>query len=171
MIPLRPTELLSALNREGVDYVLIGGLAAAIRGTTRVTRDIDIAYATPSRNLERLCEVLNRFEPRRIRLGVASDTITMLSPELLKHDGVLQLSTTLGEVDLLNLVDGFKSYGGVKKLSEPCDLPNVSGSVYVMNIDGLLKAKRAMNRPKDRQDIVELDAIKQIPAAGPPSQD
>jgi hypothetical protein len=159
MNPMRPAELLEALSSERVDFVLVGGLAATIRGTTRVTRDIDIAYSTEGRNLERLCAVINRYEPRRIVLGEPSSGILTLTPAILKRDGVLQLSTSLGEVDLLNRIEGFKSYGAIKKLAEPYVLPGKEIHVAVLSVEGLLKAKRAMKRPKDQHDIVELEAL------------
>jgi len=164
MKPMQPAQLLAALVAERVDFVLIGGLAATIRGTTRVTRDIDIAYATHASNLKRLCAVLNRYDPMPIDLGQVHGDVIALTPDLLKSKGVLQLSTSLGEVDLLNRVEGFKSYGAIQKLSEDYILPNAAGIVSVLSIDGLLKAKRAMNRPKDKQDIVELEALKQAHA-------
>lgn len=159
MKPMQPAVLLPALVAEGVDFVLIGGLAANIRGGTRVTRDIDIAYATHASNLQRLCDVINRFEPQRIDLGRPHGGIITLTPELLKRQGVLQLSTSVGEVDLLNQIEGFKSYGAIRTLSEDYVLPNSAGAVAVLSIDGLLKTKRYMNRPKDVQDILELEAI------------
>src|SRR5271166_1005939 len=116
MKPMQPAVLLPALVTEGVDFVLIGGLAVNIRGGTRVTRDIDIAYATHVRNLERLCTVINRYEPQRIDLGQPHGGVVAITPALLKRQEALQLSTTVGEVDLLNQIEGFKSYGAIKKL-------------------------------------------------------
>jgi hypothetical protein len=163
---MQPAALLAALVAANVDFVLIGGLAATIRGTTRVTRDIDIAYATHAQNLQRLCSILNQYEPQRIDLGEIVGAVMTLTPTMLKQHGVLQLSTALGEVDLLNRIDGFKSYGAIKALSQELTLANGSVTVAVLSIDGLLKTKRAMNRPKDKQDIVELEAIKQAMAIG-----
>jgi hypothetical protein len=164
MKPMQPTELLSALCAEGVDFVLIGGLAGTIRGTTRVTRDIDIAYGTERRNLERICAVLNRYEPEAIFLGKVQAGNLTLTPELLKRSETLQLSTSLGEVDLLNRVEGFKSYGAIKALTTSYPLPGRDVQVPVLSTEGLLKAKRAMSRPKDLQDIVELEALDQMRA-------
>lgn len=49
------------------------------------------------------------FVPQRIFLGDAQSGILRLTPQMLKRDEVLHLSTLLGEVDLLRRVDGFKS--------------------------------------------------------------
>ena len=158
MIPMRPREVLGALIDEKVDFVLIGGLATMIHGGTRVTRDIDIAHATHRGNLERLCRALNRFEPRRIVFGEPTGRVMKLTPELLKRNGVIQLATTAGEVDLLDKIEGFASYSYVKTLSE---IQKLGVPVPVLSAEGLIKTKRAMNRPKDIQDIAELQAIQE----------
>jgi hypothetical protein len=156
MMEMRPRELLGALVDEDVDFVLIGGLAAALHGTTRVTRDIDIAYSTTSANLVRLSRALNRFAPRRLVLGRPQGGVIEITPALLKRERTLQLATSVGEVDLLSSIEGFKSYGFVKRKAEVRD---VGIPVPVLSIEGLVRTKKAMNRPKDQQDIVELQAL------------
>ena len=42
--------------------VVVGGLAANVHGSQRVTKDIDIAYLSESHNVLKLCAVLNRYE-------------------------------------------------------------------------------------------------------------
>lgn len=158
MIPLRPKPLLAALIAERVDFVLVGGLAGAIHGTTRVTKDIDIAYATNAANLARLCTAINQFEPRRMVLGRPEGGILTLTPEMLKRDGILQIATSAGEVDLLDRIQGFSSYGFVRRNAETID---IGVDVPILSIDGLLRAKRAMKRPKDLHDIVELEALQE----------
>ena len=154
---MRPRELLEALNSNKVDVVLIGGVAAALHGTTRVTQDIDIAYASYHENLERLCQVMNALRPHVIGFGGKLSPVE-LTPAMLKHGPVIHLATDVGRVDLLNRVDGFNSYAAVKKLSESYEYEN-GKMATVLSIEGLLKAKRCLKRPKDIQDIVELEAI------------
>ncbi|MDH2910052.1 MAG: hypothetical protein PXZ07_08090 [Candidatus Eremiobacteraeota bacterium] len=158
MIAMRPRELLAALVAEHVDFVLVGGLAAAIHGTTRITRDIDIAYATQAENLDRLCNALNRFEPRRMLLGKPEGKSFSLTVALLKKERVVQLATTIGEVDLLDRIRGFASYGYLRANAEVQDIGVL---VPVLSVGGLLRAKRAMKRPKDLQDILELEALEE----------
>jgi hypothetical protein len=154
---MRPRELLEALNSNKVDVVLIGGLAAALHGTTRVTQDIDVAYASHHENLERLCQVMNALHPHVIGFGGKLSPVE-LTPAKLKEGPVIHLATDAGRVDLLNSVDGFNSYAAVKKLSEPHELGD-GQTATVLSIDGLLKAKRFLTRAKDAQDIAELEAI------------
>jgi hypothetical protein len=163
-----PRPLLEALVEEEVDFVLIGGLAAAIMGTTRVTRDIDIAYATFAENLERLCEVLNRFEPRIKVLGKPTGGVVTLLPVFLRHTRIVQLVTSVGEIDILDRIAGFRTYGQIAKHAQTIDL---GFPVRVLGIEGLIRAKRAMKRPKDLHDIVELEALADAaPGASDPRQ-
>ena len=37
--------LLRVLNESGVEFIVIGGVAAAIHGAIRTTRDLDVVYA------------------------------------------------------------------------------------------------------------------------------
>jgi len=52
--PLGARELLRLLDRHGVRYVVVGGLAATAHGATRVTFDIDVVPEWSDDNLERL---------------------------------------------------------------------------------------------------------------------
>lgn len=153
---MNPQALLLALADERVDYVLVGGLAGSIRGTTRVTKDIDIAYSSHAANLERLCAVLNRFSPRRLILGQPEDDALTLTPDALRREPVLQLATSVGQIDLLNKIEGFATYGTIKKYAE---VEDVGVEAPVLSIEGLIKAKEAMKRPKDVQDLIELRAL------------
>ncbi|MEO9169695.1 MAG: hypothetical protein ABI282_11310 [Candidatus Baltobacteraceae bacterium] len=150
--------MLEALAVNEVDYVLIGGLAAAFHGTTRITRDIDIAYATHRANLERICRVMNAFEPRRVVLGKPEGGVLSLTPEILKRNPALRILTTVGEIDMLDKIEGFATYGLVKTHAQAGD---IGFPVIVLSIEGLIKTKTALKRPKDTQDIVELEAIRE----------
>lgn len=75
---------------------------------------------------------------------------------MLQRERTLQLATSVGEVDLLDSIHGFKSYALVKQNAE---IQDVGVKAPVLSIAGLLRAKRAMQRPKDQQDAVELEAL------------
>lgn len=55
--------LLSALLREQVSFVIIGGIAATLHGSARLTNDLDIAYERTPANMERVANALAPFEP------------------------------------------------------------------------------------------------------------
>jgi hypothetical protein len=154
-------ELLRALDEEHVEYVLVGGLAANLHGTTRITKDVDIAYDSSSGNRARLCKVINRFLPRRMVLGQAEGGAIQLTPGILKRDRIVQLDTSVGQVDLLPTIRGFFNYWNIKQASTTGESEQ-GCPVRFLSIEGLLKAKKALKRPKDVQDIVELEALLEI---------
>lgn len=48
--PFNAEPILAVLERHGVEYVIVGGYAARMYGTTRPTRDVDVAPATSREN-------------------------------------------------------------------------------------------------------------------------
>jgi hypothetical protein len=56
----RVLEFLRALEQEGVEYVLVGGVAMNLNGITRATQDVDIVVRLEEKNIERLKNALQR---------------------------------------------------------------------------------------------------------------
>lgn len=59
-----PVRICQVLNGEAVDYVIIGGLAAALRGSPLPTEGVDVLPARDAENLDRLARALNRLNAR-----------------------------------------------------------------------------------------------------------
>src|SRR5512142_2554774 len=57
-------KLLETLHATGVRFVIIGGIAMVLRGSSRVTVDLDICYARDAANLDKLASALAPFHPR-----------------------------------------------------------------------------------------------------------
>jgi len=72
----------------------------------------------------------------------------------------LYLDTNVGQLDCLSFVDGLGDYKQVKQESEFIEVEDKK--MRVLSLDALIKAKRAMNRPRDRQAISQLEAIKKL---------
>ncbi len=60
--PLDPERIVRVLAKHGVDYVLIGALAARLQGFPRLTADADITPARDPENLERLAAALRELD-------------------------------------------------------------------------------------------------------------
>ncbi|MEW5918138.1 MAG: nucleotidyltransferase, partial [Gemmatimonadota bacterium] len=56
-------KLLGALSDAGVAFVVIGGVAATIHGSARLTQDVDVCYQRSDANLARIVKALARFNP------------------------------------------------------------------------------------------------------------
>lgn len=70
MTRFRPEAHLATLNRHRVLYVLIGGLAATLHGSTARTADTDICPQRTEENLERLARALRELHARIRTEGV-----------------------------------------------------------------------------------------------------
>jgi hypothetical protein len=56
-------RLLAALVSGGVEFVVIGGMAATAHGSAHITVDLDIVYHRTSENIARLADALSPLQP------------------------------------------------------------------------------------------------------------
>jgi hypothetical protein len=61
-------SLCSALNREGVRYVLIGGFAVILHGLVRTTKDVDLLIDTDAGNIQALKRAMGDLPDNAIAL-------------------------------------------------------------------------------------------------------
>jgi hypothetical protein len=156
--PLSADEILRRLVERGVDFVVIGGIAAVLHGSPRNTFDLDICLATDHANLNALADVLTalgaRLKGANEEVPFVPDARTLLQIDL------LTLVTSLGELDVLAHPPGAPAYPDLRRNADRYDLG--SFNVSVASIDDLIAMKQAAGRAKDLVDIEELDAIKRL---------
>jgi predicted nucleotidyltransferase len=56
-------SLLAALDRNRVEYIVVGGAAALARGSARFTQDLDVVYSRSPENLDRIVSALADLKP------------------------------------------------------------------------------------------------------------
>jgi predicted nucleotidyltransferase len=153
-----PGALLVALTRRGVDFVVIGGIAAALLGSPRLTRDLDITFASDAVNSEALGGVLVELDAKL--KAVEDDVPFVPDAATLRRVQLLTLATRAGEIDLVAAPAGAPGYDELRANAERMDLGEVI--VLVASLDDLIAMKRAANRPKDLADLEELEAIRRL---------
>jgi predicted nucleotidyltransferase len=153
-----PRALLRQLVDGGVDFVVIGGVAALAHGSATFTQDLDISYAPDDENLDRLGGVLVTLGAR-LR-GVTDDVPFIPDGRTLRGTRVLTLDTPLGSVDLLAQPDGSPAYAQLRERAVTEDLAGVQ--VAVASLDDLIAMKKAAGRPKDLIAVEELEAIRRL---------
>ena len=152
-------NLVERLKKAGVKFVLVGGFAGVVHGCTYVTQDIDICCDFSDANLLALQKALkdlhpvHRMTPQRLKLKLTAESCTRFKN--------LYLDTDIGQVDCLASIQGLGDYEDVKNLSEIRDLGG-GLRIHVLTIDSLIKARKAMNRPRDREAVLQLEAIKKM---------
>jgi predicted nucleotidyltransferase len=155
-----PGRILGLLTARGVDFVVIGGIAAVLHGSARATQDLDISFATDEPNLVALGKVLVELNAR-LR-GVEDDVPFVADHDTLRRVENLTLETTAGDFDLLARPDGAPPYARLRQNADRYDIG--AFAVLVATVEDLLAMKRAAGRPKDLADIAELTAIVRLRA-------
>jgi len=151
-------EILARLTRRGVDFVVIGGIAAVLHGSARMTFDLDVCFATDPGNLQALGDTLVELDARL--KGIRDDVPFVPDPATLRRVEALTLSTAAGELDVLTRPAGAPRYSTLRARADRYDLDGFS--VLVASIDHLLAMKRAAVRAKDRADAEELEEIRRL---------
>ncbi|HKE77754.1 MAG TPA: hypothetical protein VKB54_00545 [Solirubrobacteraceae bacterium] len=156
---LDAARILRALTERGVEFVVIGGIAAVLHGSARNTFDLDVCFATDAPNLDALGEVLVGLDAK---LRGADDAGFVPDGATLRRIEVLTLSTDAGDLDVLARPAGAPKFDALRRRADRFDLGGFS--VLVASVDDLIAMKTAAGRPKDRETVAELEAIRRLRA-------
>jgi hypothetical protein len=157
-LELDAEEILRRLTARGVDFVVIGGIAAVLWGSARMTFDLDICFATDNANLEALGKVLVDLGAQL--KGVEEELPFVPDVTTLRRVELLTLKTTAGELDLLARPTGAPGYDVLRKRAARVDLGDFN--ILISSLDDLIAMKRAAGRTKDLADVEELEAIRDL---------
>jgi hypothetical protein len=146
---------LSVLAAAKVRFVIVGGLAVTIYGSSYVTFDLDFCYSRDPENLSRLVQALRTYSPR-LR-GAPPGLPFRFDEATLKHGLNFTLVTDLGHLDLLGEVAGIGSYAAALAASQPAELFGMTFDV--LTLEALIVSKRTAGRPKDLLVLPELEAL------------
>ncbi len=151
-------NLLERLAKNGVEFVIVGGFAGVVHGCTYVTQDIDICCDFSPANMLALQKAISdldpvhRMTPNRKKLKLSDKTCVQFKN--------LYLDTKKGQLDCLSFIDGLGDYSRVKQQSELIEVEDMK--IRVLSLDALTKSKRALNRPRDKAAIMQLESIKRL---------
>jgi len=155
-------KLLKLLLENEVDFVLIGGFAAVVHGSTLVTQDLDICSSMSLKNIEKLRSVLKDYNPIH-RMNRQANLSFLEHPESVEGLNNIYLDTDLGVLDILSETQPAGDFQIIKKNSIKIQI--YGHSCNVISIDDLIKVKSFMKRPKDLQAVEELVKIKSLSEA------
>ena len=148
-------RLLQRLCDADIDFVIVGGFAAMLHGSSMLTRDLDVCTLLTDTTVAKLRETFRDFHP-----------IHRLTPERLSFldnpdSGVplknIYLQTDLGPLDVLSSITGIGDFEMLRKNAVPFEL--FGHQVFVISLGDLVKAKKALGRSKDLLVAHELRAI------------
>jgi hypothetical protein len=132
-------ELLRALERHGVEFVVVGGVAAQVHGWEGATADLDVAVSREGSNVQRLNRALwgvGAGDPVVGGLGTA-------------------FRTRYGRLEIVRKADGIGEYRDWVRNAKAHRVDD-GLTVVVAAPDDILRSKEACGREKDRVALPQM---------------
>ena len=149
-------KLLALLAKNGVRFVLVGGVAVAIQGYVRLTEDVGILVDDAVENLNRLLEVL---------AGYGRGFARELSPaDFTGEEGAIRIVEESEQMQ----IDIFTVMGGKHCAEALADADQFELSGYTIPVASkrsLISWKERSPREKDRLDAIALRQLLENPQA------
>ncbi len=125
-------HLLRALLRNGVEFVVVGGVAAQLRGWAGATADLDIAVASEEGNAERINRALAEVGLMKTEIGGLGTSF----------------ETTYGRLEIVRRADGVGMYEDWMRNAGEIEFEHLT--ILVAAAGDIVKSKESSNREKDR---------------------
>jgi hypothetical protein len=157
----RFTPVFEALNAANARYVVVGGLAVVLHGHIRATQDIDLVVSLEPEETRRALSAVERigYHPRLpVKLSDFADPEQRERWAREKNMVVFPLfnETTRLTIDLF--VQYPIDFAELWDASEVMQLRR--STIRVASLDHLLRMKRETGRPRDLQDVEELERLR-----------
>jgi hypothetical protein len=141
-------NVLKALQKQKVEYVLVGGVAVILYGLERVTADLDIFVKMTPDNISRLREALNHV--------FKDEAIEEVTPEELSAYPVIRYGTPDGfYIDIMTRIGEVFEYDDLKWQ----EVEYLGTPIRIATPETLFELKRDTVRPKDKVDAIFLDEL------------
>jgi hypothetical protein len=149
-----PVAIFEALDRHGVRFVVVGGIAALAQGSPLPTEDVDVTPERGAENLDRLAAALADLDAR---LRTEDGEVVPLPQDsrLLAQAETWMLTTRHGDLDLVFSPPGTGGYDDLTRDAFEVDLGR-DVHVRVASLADVIRSKEASNRPKDRAQLPAL---------------
>lgn len=137
--------LLRALLRHGVDFFVVGGVAAQLEGAPIVTFDLDVLFDRAPENLGRLLPAL-----RELKARYRDPAGRHIEPDMEKLKTLRRhlLMTSLGALDVLGEIGSSLTFQALQARTVPYELGEMR--VLVLELAAVIESKEQANRDKDR---------------------
>jgi hypothetical protein len=157
-------RIFDELNKCGVRYLVIGGIAVNLHGYDRVTGDIDIMMSFGADNVEKLSLFAKAtgFKPKApvsiMDLADAAKRKEWIEQKNAKVFTIYNPKNMLESMDIMIMeyIDFEAAYKNMK-YAEPAGL-----KIPLISIDNLIKLKEIAGRERDKTDIKALQTIREL---------
>lgn len=158
--PLDPARIFAALERRGVEYLTIGGIAVSLHGHVRNTRDVDILIDWTPQNMARLADALADLDAKLFGVDAELLGVDPHNAEDLYNGGNFTLRTAAGGLDIFDPTEipGGRPYGEMRPRAVQAVVAGVT--VRAVGFDDLIRLKRESGRDRDLEDVATLLAAR-----------
>src|ERR1700722_15492825 len=151
-------QIANLLLKHGVEFIVIGGQAESAYGSPRVTYDVDLCYRRTSENLERLAAALRELKPT-LR-NAPADLPFIIDARTLTLGSNFTFNTSIVALDLLGWVEPIGDFEAIAHNAIQLKVGSID--LRMINLDDLIRIKQHIGRPKDRESLMQLLAIKRV---------
>jgi len=138
-------DFIRALSANGVEYMIVGGVAVGAHGHVRYTQDMNVWFRGTQDNAQRLINALRDF---------GFGAVAVLPQEFCKPRTMLVIGAEPNRIELLNFADGVDFD---ECFARRVDIPLGAVKASVIALDDLRQNKRAVGRLQDLADLENLD--------------
>ncbi|MBX7149964.1 nucleotidyltransferase family protein [bacterium] len=157
-------EIFKAFAKDGLDYVVVGGIAVNLHGYARMTADLDIFVSLNDEDVLRFIKIVKRigYVPR---IPVAIEDFAVeanrkqwMLEKNMKVFSVVKPNSPLDHVDVL--LEQIISFNELKKNAVIMKMDGIS--IPVASISHMIKLKKHAGRDRDLLDIKYLEKIQEV---------
>ena len=151
---LAAERIFRTLNEHGVDYVLIGALAATMHGSPLRTDDVDVCPRSSEDNLTRLAAALRALSAEEYDPGRGELVTRAWDAATFATDSTWILGTAAGRLDLVFRPDGTAGYEDLVRGAVELAVDDLT--LRVASLEDVIRSKEAAGRAKDRAQLPTL---------------
>jgi hypothetical protein len=153
-----PLGILRVLSEHDVQFIVIGGVSGNLHGSTTLTEDIDVMYSRERGNLRRLASALAAIEAT-LR-GAQAGLPFKPDARTLSRGLSFTFETRFGPLDCLGEAAGGFTYDTLVRNAETYPIDELK--IVTASLDDLIRMKRAAGRIKDRVEVENLSALREV---------
>lgn len=142
------SALLEALTKAGIDFIVVGGLAAVAQGAPITTMDLDIVHRQSNDNIDKLLAFLKKIDAIHRRID---DKILEPEKNVLSGRGHALFATRFGPLDVLAVIEEERGYDDL--LPDTVEIEFRGHTVRVLSLKTLVELKQRSRDPRDRQRL------------------
>jgi hypothetical protein len=137
-------EFLELLNKNDVEYLIVGGYAVSFHGYPRYTGDLDVWINPTKENAKKILKSLIEF-------GFQSSELS--EEDFIKENQVIQLGYPPVRIDIINTIDSV-DFNEAYDSKVVLEFDNMI--INFISLEHLIKNKKATGRARDIDDIENL---------------